>query len=131
MLSKADLKRIARARLQDAEVLLTAGRCDGAVYLCGYAIEIALKARICHALRWTGYPSTNKEFEGYQTFRTHDLDTLLHMSGVELKIKTKHFAEWSVVAAWDPNVRYRPIGHAAPSDAVDMLKSAKIILAVL
>lgn len=131
MLSKNELQQIAQARLQDAEVLFVAGRCDGAVYLCGYAVEIALKARICRALKWAGYPSTNKEFEGYQSFRTHDLDTLLHLSGVELKIKTKHFAEWSVLASWDPNVRYRPIGHASPSDAQDMLKSAKVILAVL
>ncbi|MEW6210253.1 MAG: HEPN domain-containing protein [Acidobacteriota bacterium] len=126
-----DLRRIARGRLKDAEVLFAAGRYDGAIYLCGYAIEIALKARICRALKWQGYPATRKEFEGYLSFRTHDLDILLHLSGAEGKIKTMHLAEWSIVATWDPNVRYRPIGSASSQDAADMIKSTKVILGVL
>jgi hypothetical protein len=131
MVSVSELRKIARGRLNDAEVLLTAGRYDGAIYLCGYAIETALKARICRALKWPGYPSTRKEFEGYQSFRTHDLDVLLYLSGVEGKIKTRHFAEWSIVATWDSNVRYRPIGSASSQDAADMIKSTKVILGVL
>ncbi|MCB0065385.1 MAG: HEPN domain-containing protein [Caldilineaceae bacterium] len=70
-----------KARLEDAEVLLAANRYDGAMYLCGYAVELALKARICRTLKWAGYPSTRKEFEGYQSLRTHDLKVLLHLSG--------------------------------------------------
>ena len=64
MIAAADFRKIAKARLKDAEVLLSAGRFDGAVYLCGYSVEIALKARICRRLKWTGFPSTNKDFEG-------------------------------------------------------------------
>ena len=90
-----------------------------------------LKARICHALKWLGYPSTRKEFEGYQSFRTHDLDVLLHLSGTENKIKTNHLAEWSIVATWDPNVRYRPIGSTSSQDATGMIQSTKVILGVL
>jgi HEPN domain len=82
-----ELRTIARARLRDAEALLIAGRYDGSVYLCGYAVEIALKARVCRALKWDGFPSTNKEFEGYYSFRTHNLDVLLHLSGAEVKMK--------------------------------------------
>jgi HEPN domain-containing protein len=51
MVSISELRKIARGRLKDAEVLLTAKRYDGAIYLCGYAIETALKARICHVLK--------------------------------------------------------------------------------
>ncbi len=126
-----DLQAIAKARRDDAEALVKAGRHDGAVYLCGYAVEIALKARICQTLSWTGYPSTKGEFDGYQSFRTHDLDVLLHLSGVETTVKTRHLAEWSVVATWDPSARYRPIGSASAQDAADMLKSVTNILAVL
>jgi len=50
--SRSDLQKIARARLRDADVLYRAQRYDGAIYLCGYAVEIALKARICKALAW-------------------------------------------------------------------------------
>ncbi len=131
MLTIAELARIAQARREDAEALIAAHRFDGAVYMCGYAVEVALKARICRTLGWTGYPSTKKEFEGYQSFRTHDLDILLRLSGAESEVKTKHFAEWSVVATWDSNVRYRPIGSASPQDATDMVVSTKILLGVL
>ncbi|MEW6126631.1 MAG: HEPN domain-containing protein [Acidobacteriota bacterium] len=131
MIPVGDLKKIAKGRLLDADALFQSGRYDGAIYLCGYAVEIALKARICRILKWTGYPSTRKEFEGYQSFRTHDLDILLHLSGAESNIKTKYFAEWSVVATWKSDMRYRPIGSATAQDAMDMLKSAKTIVVAL
>jgi HEPN domain-containing protein len=44
MISTSDLKAIARARLDDARVLLRGKRFDGAVYLSGYSVEVALKA---------------------------------------------------------------------------------------
>ena len=47
MISIADLRAIAVARLDDAKALSANGRADGAAYVCGYAIELALKARIC------------------------------------------------------------------------------------
>jgi len=131
MVSILELRRIARGRLRDAEVLLAAGRYDGAIYLCGYAIETALKARICRVLKWPGYPSTRREFEGYQSFRTHDLDILLPLSGTENRIKTNHLAEWAIVATWDANVRYRPIGSTSSQDAAGMIQSTQAILDVL
>ena len=42
MISVAELDSIARARIEDAKALLTGGRFDGATYLCGYAVEVAL-----------------------------------------------------------------------------------------
>jgi enhancing lycopene biosynthesis protein 2 len=42
MIFPSDLRDIAQARLDDADALLQAGRFDGSVYLCGYAVEIAL-----------------------------------------------------------------------------------------
>lgn len=131
MILVTDLRKLAKGRLKDAEVLFTAKRYDGAIYLCGYAIEVALKARICRTLKWEGYPSTRKEFEGYQSFRVHDLDVLLHLSGVETKIKTQYLTAWSVVASWDPTLRYRPIGSGERNDAHDLIQSAHIIIGVL
>jgi HEPN domain-containing protein len=132
MILPTELRTIARARLKDAEALLTAGRFDGSMYLCGYSVEIALKAKVCRTLKWPGFPSTNKEFERYHSFRTHDLDVLLHLSGAEAKIKEpKYISAWSVVAMWEPETRYRPIGTANGADATDMIKAAKILLKVL
>ncbi len=131
MIFPSELRAIAKARLRDAEVLLSARRYDGSVYLCGYSVEIGLKARICRILKWEGFPSTNKEFEGYHNFRTHKLDVLLHLSGAEKKIKAKYFVEWSAVAKWEPGTRYKQIGTATSSEAASMINSAKILLRIL
>jgi hypothetical protein len=126
-MKKEEIEKIVQARVEDAQVLYQASRYDGSVYLCGYAIELGLKARICRTLQWDEYPSSGK----YQTFKTHDLDVLLHLSGCEDKIKLKHLAEWSIVAQWNPEARYNPIGQAQDSDARDMLDSTRELLKVL
>jgi HEPN domain-containing protein len=131
MITRAELRKIARARLEDAEVLARAGRYDGAIYLCGYVVEIVLKARICKTLSWSGYPSMAGEFQNYRTFQTHNLDVLLHLAGVERKVKTTLFAEWSAVATWDPEVRYKPIGSATKQDAELMIAAAQRLLRAL
>lgn len=130
MISRVDIKKIGRARLADAEALVKAKRYDGAIYLCGYAIELALKARICKTLGWNGYPSKN-EFRHYESFRTHNLDVLLHLSGIEAKIKTKYFVEWSSVATWDPEARYKNIGSTTSQDAKLMVQSVGTLLAII
>ncbi len=128
MIRRNVLRKIAKARLEDATALLASKRFDGAVYLCGYAIELALKARICRTLDWQGYPSNNKEFQDYQSFRVHNLDVLLHLSGREQIVKTKYLAEWSAVAQWDPSSRYKAIGMAKKTDTQLMISSARILL---
>ena len=131
MLTRNDLSKISRARLKDSEILFNSRRYDGAVYLCGYAIEIALKARICKTLRWDGYPSSKGEFQNFLSFKTHNLDVLLSLSGIERKIKTEYLTEWSAVTAWDPEARYKPIGSVTNKDAMLMIDSAKILLRIL
>ena len=98
---KTEIEEIVQARSKDAEVLLDNSRFDGSVYLCGYAIELALKARICKTLQWNEYPTSAK----YSTFKTHDLDLLLHLTGLEDKIRFQYIAEWSVVTQWNPESR--------------------------
>jgi hypothetical protein len=62
-----ELDGIANARLEDGKALLAAGRCDGAAYICEYAVEVGLKARICRTLNWSEFPSTGGEFQAYRT----------------------------------------------------------------
>lgn len=131
MIARTELKNIARARIKDAEILFSAGRYDGAMYICGYALELGLKARICRTLKWSNYPSTNKEFANYRSFKTHDLDVLLHLSGIEEKIKTGFFLDWSNVATWNPEARYDPIGTVSKLDAYNMIAATKKLMKVL
>ncbi len=122
---------MARGRLKDAQALLDAGRYDGAIYLGGYVVEIALKQRICKTLKWSGFPQTNKEFQGYQSFKTHDLNVLLSLSGMETQIKTNYVTEWSAVIIWDPELRYNLIGSTSKTAAEELIQAAQTLLRVL
>ncbi len=126
-----DLREISKARLRDAQVLLRAGRYDGAFYLCGYSVELALKARICRTLRWVGFPQNRQEFEGVLSVKTHDLEVLLRFSGIGDRIKRKQLSEWSVVLDWNPEKRYQSVGQSTEQQATDMLTSAKRLLKVI
>ena len=59
------------------------------------------------------------------------MDVLLSLTGVEREVKTKCFAEWSIVVKWDPEVRYKPIGTAKEQDADLMIESTKALLAII
>jgi hypothetical protein len=131
MIPVAELHNISAARLEDAKTLLAAGRFDGATYLCGYAVEVGLKARICTVLNWPDFPSTGGEFQAYRSFQTHELDVLLRLSGQEARIKWNHFAIWNTVAVWKAESRYNIVGTAQQPDATAMIHAAEQLLAVL
>lgn len=132
MLTVVDLTSIARARLADAKALLSSGRFDGAAYLCGYSVEMALKARIVKTLRWVdGFPEEGGDFTGLQSFKTHNLGTLLHLSGWKPKIRTKFAVQWSNVSQWDPESRYERPGGVTQAQAQAMIESSKVILKAL
>lgn len=131
MIPIAELDNIARARIEDAKALLTAGRFDGATYLCGYAVEVALKARICRTLNWAEFPSTGGEFQAYRSFQVHELDVLLRLSGQEVRIKQNYFPLWNAVAVWRVESRYNVVGTAQQSDATAMIQAVEELLVVL
>ena len=131
MIDKTDLRKLAKARLRDAQILMQSKRYDGAIYLCGYVIELGLKIRICKTLKWTGFPQTNSEFQNYKSFKTHNLDVLLTLSGIEEKVKNQYFAEWSFVNLWNPESRYNLVGSISSQDARNMLSSAEKLLKIM
>jgi hypothetical protein len=131
MLDAATLRSISAARIQDADVLFANSRWDGAGYICGYAVELTLKARIVDTLKWAGFPQTKKEFENLSSFKTHNLDVLLALSGKEQDLKQALFADWSIVAVWNPEARYQAVGSLTAQDVQAFLESAKRIIAAL
>ncbi len=131
MIPVAELDQIAEARLQDGKALLAAARYDGATYVCGYAVEVGLKARICRTLNWSGFPSTSGEFKSYRSFQTHELEVLLRLSGQEDRIKQQHFALWNAVAVWKVDSRYDVVGKIQKTDADMMINAAEHLLKAL
>jgi hypothetical protein len=131
MIPVGELDKIAEARLDDAKALLAANRYDGAIYLCGYAVELALKARICRVLNWPDFPRTGGEFQPYKSFQTHELDVLLRLSGQESRIKQQYFGVWNIVALWKSESRYNIVGTAQTSDAQAMIQAVEQLIKVL
>lgn len=131
MISAGTLREIATGRLDDARQLLQAGRFDGAVYLCGYAVELALKARICDTLDWAEFPEKANEFRAYQSLKTHSLEVLLSFTAQEQNVKTNFLAEWSAVSGWEPESRYKALGIVTEAEAQLMVDSASTLLGVL
>jgi HEPN domain-containing protein len=123
MPTRNELKELARLRLEEAETLFNAGLYDGAVYLCGYVIEFALKARICKLLDTKEYPSYGKLKSAYAV---HDFDQLLLLSGLKEKINSapvELYANWSIVIPWSPEMRYRPKGSVSKDEAEQILNA--------
>jgi hypothetical protein len=139
----SDLKENAKARVIDAMVLHNRKRYDGSRYLCGYAIEFALKARICKHLQWSSYPPAHppgtptgtppigdSRFLG--ALRIHHLETLLLLSGIQDKVKNPtNGPYWSVVQLWKPEDRYESIGTITEIMSAEMIEAAKKLLRVI
>ncbi|HVR38306.1 MAG TPA: HEPN domain-containing protein [Thermoanaerobaculia bacterium] len=122
MASRTQLKELALLRLREAKYLFEGGFYDGARYLAGYVLELALKARICRVLDMEEYPDTG---ELRRVYATHDLDQLLKLSGLnrKLAIATKTFDRWSIAAQWKPEYRYSSEGTTNAQDAERILSA--------
>ena len=126
MPNKNELKELAILRLKEAETLFNAGLYDGAVYLSGYVIEFALKARICKLLGVDEYPASGKLKSAYAV---HDFDQLLLLSGLKNKLDSANaelYANWSVATPWNPEIRYRPKGSVSKDEAEELLCAIKV-----
>jgi HEPN domain-containing protein len=95
-------------RLKDAEALFAARSYDGCAYLCGYVVELALKAAICATLNVEEYPEGN--FRG--ALKTHIFEDLKLLAGMEraFSANASLLANWSVASEWKPERRYEPEG---------------------
>ncbi len=125
------LKKLSKDRIKDSEILYSHRRYDTSAYLCGYAVELALKYRMCKCLKWATFPETNSEFGELRFLKTHNYEVLLRLTGKMEVVKTNLMAEWSVVTKWSPENRYRPSGTITKTDALDMIGSTKIIVGTL
>lgn len=127
MLNTQNLHTLAKNRYNEAIILLQNKRFDGAVYLCGYALELILKRRIVEILDWDEYPDKSNKFQQYRFFLTHDLELLKKLSGLEKKIQKDNnvFARWQMASAWNSGIRYREIGKISELEATNIINATK------
>lgn len=111
--TRAEFQQLAEDRLAEAKALLDLGRWDGAYYLAGYAVELALKACIIKRLMATdGFPDKDLSKNSY----THVVRTLAETAGIYDSLKTAMDADpnlelnWNLVREWSEQKRYHRIG---------------------
>ncbi|MDD5271366.1 MAG: hypothetical protein PHU14_01480 [Methylovulum sp.] len=129
MIALIDLEQIARDKLVDADCLFKGNRFDGAVYLAGYALEIALKVRLCKNNGLSGFPENSSECDKLtKQWFSHSLIKLESHSG--LNLSSSHLTEWSIVKNWDVEARYKN-SQASRFGARDFLDSVQTLLAII
>ncbi|MBI2528539.1 MAG: HEPN domain-containing protein [Candidatus Rokubacteria bacterium] len=118
-----DHPEAARKHLEDASVLLPAGRADGAAYLAGYVVECALKSLILVA---AGHPWG------------HDLNALgreaLQLAALPEARSARYIPRMSqghplydAASGWRETLRYREPGAVTPADAGSWLGEAQAV----
>lgn len=119
MPTRVELQDLAQLRLEEAHSLFDAGQYDGCVYLCGYVVELALKAVICRHLAVDPYPET-------AAFRIHRFDTLVLFAGLFTEAATltgSAKAKWQLLTTWDSIFRYKPRNTYSQANAQDWLSA--------
>jgi HEPN domain-containing protein len=123
-IDKARLVELAEAKLEDAKLLLSAGRADNAYYLAGYAVELMLKAIVSKRFRTDTLPDRAVSTQVF----VHDLRKLIGLALLEVALKEREKADdafqarLQIVLGWTEESRYGRYGAdeaTALVDAVD------------
>jgi HEPN domain-containing protein len=105
---RSDFQEISRMRVREARALLNAGQNAGAYYLCGYAVECALKACIAKQVRRCDFPDKELATKAF----VHDLGQLIRVAGLDVQFardrKTAPALDvnWAIAKDWSEAARY-------------------------
>ena len=108
-MNRRDLQVLTRVRLDEARLLLDAGRYDGAYYLSGYAVECALKACIARRIRTHDFPPKPNDV---RAMYIHDPTNLVRAAGLvesladRIEACSTFSGNWSAAKAWSEESRY-------------------------
>ena len=108
-MTRSDFQLLADLRIDEAGVLLAAGKWDGAYYLAGYAVECALKACIAKLTRAEDFPDKETATKAW----THKFGVLLEVAelvsarNAEGTANAAFEAYWRVVVSWKEDARYK------------------------
>jgi hypothetical protein len=119
---------LADIRISEASALvaLAPSRSDGAYYLAGYAIELALKACIARTVNQHDWP----EKQYVADCHTHDLLALVRLAGLEMARAADSRANpalgqnWNVAKDWSERSRYQRHSQAKAQRLIDAITDA-------
>src|ERR1043166_3765187 len=107
-MTRRDLQRLARVRINEAKALLDRRLYSGAYYLAGYAVECGLKACVARRTRRYDFPDKKLALDSF----THNLNSLVGVAGlqtllsVEIARDPSFSVNWAIVKDWKPDSRY-------------------------
>lgn len=110
-MNRTTWQQLSEERIADAETLLVASRWSGAYYLCGYAIECAMKACIMLRVEQTGIIFEEKKFA--EQCWTHDFKVLVDLAGLGSELRVDRLANavfdqnCAEIEIWSEHARYR------------------------
>jgi len=126
-----EIRDLADLRLEEAWLLYNNGYYDGTAYTAGYVVELVLKAKVCELLEVPNFFHQNSNIDSkvVRSFKTHDLEALLVLSGLSDKF---HIAKgnnnvlarnWNTICEWSENRRYLPKGTFSAQNTLKFLKA--------
>jgi hypothetical protein len=129
--TSAELRAMARHRLEESQVLYDRAYFGGAYYLAGYAVEFGLKAIISKNLGVEIFDGDAPR-DQVKSFHIHSLSALILFAGLrpllEIEVaRDQSFCQiWNRVSTWDEAKRYE-FG-CQRQTAADFLKAVKDFL---
>lgn len=123
-LNRDELRLAAQSKLEDAKILFAHKRTSSAYYLCGYAVELALKACIVQQIISETLPDKALVRSVY----SHDFPPLVGLAGLSLELKSKleadpaFSASWAIVREWLPDARYRAYTHTEAQTLIEAVE---------
>lgn len=110
--TRAEFQQLSEKRLVEAKALLDLGHWNGAYYLAGYAVELALKACIIKMLLSTdAFPGNSFSKDCY----VHDIEKLVAVAKLESARTTANDLSpslkqnWGTARDWSEQKRYHEI----------------------
>ncbi len=147
MKSAFEIQQLAKARLEEADILCEAGKYDGAFYLAGYSVELMLKAKICESFGIDALFDENLQKPyGIKTVRDsvkkHDIRVLFIYSGLLIEFQKAKARKQKLMTAysylikasgqdtkedtlWSEQVRYLPIGSKKQQEVQELIELLK------
>jgi HEPN domain-containing protein len=122
--TRVEFQELALTRLEEAKALLDVGKWDGAYYLAGYAVELALKACIIRSLMVTdSFPEKDFSKDCY----THDYRKLIAAARLApewestMQADARFAANWATVKVWSEVMRYCRIDEMESRELCDAI----------
>jgi HEPN domain-containing protein len=124
-IDKARLIELAEAKLEDAKLLLGAGRAANAYYLAGYAVELMLKAILSGRFRENTLPDRALINQLY----SHDLAKLTRLALLDVALQQHEESNadfghrWDIVLEWTEESRYGGYSADAAAALIDAIEN--------